>query len=69
MRNNFPDVQDDKVENNIILTGAIVCACCGDIHNSWKDIIREQIENETNIRIVNTIGSFSLVTYLSIYVR
>lgn len=57
MRRNFPAASDQLIDNNIMLTGAISCACCDDgLHNSWKDILRCKLEDETGGKFVASIG-------------
>ena len=41
MRRHFPAAPNHLIDSNIMMTGALSCACCGDgFHNSWKDILR-----------------------------
>jgi len=56
MRREFPAASTQLIDSNVMLTGAITCTCCEDFHNSWKDILRCNLEHEKGGKFVASIG-------------
>jgi len=57
MRRHFPAAPNHLIDSNIMMTGALSCACCADgFHNSWKDILRCKLEDKTGGKFVASIG-------------